>query len=55
MRECNLKKCYDEKHLLKELYKLYKLIIQEMQEMKWCEVCAQNLNIEANELKLPEI
>lgn len=23
--------------------------------MKWCEVCAQNLNIEANELKLNEV
>ena len=34
---------------------LYKEIIAEMQKMQWCDVCAQQLNTDANELKLAEL
>jgi hypothetical protein len=48
LKECDLKKCHDEKKTFKELYQLYKNMIAEMQKMSWCNVCSQGLNIEAN-------
>lgn len=55
LKECDLKKCYDEKENNKALYQLYKAMIAEMQQMSWCDICSQGLNIEANDLKIAEI
>ena len=30
-------------------------IMTEMRKMQWCEICSQTLNIDANDIKLPEI
>jgi hypothetical protein len=54
-RECDLKKCADEKKYSKELYLIYKNIISDMQQMSWCDTCVQGLNVEANDLKIAEV
>jgi hypothetical protein len=45
LKECDLKKCSDEKKYSKELYQAYKNVIAEMQQMSWCDTCSQGLNI----------
>jgi hypothetical protein len=55
IKECDLRKCFDEKKNSKDLYQIYKNIIAEMQQMSWCDTCSQGLNIEANDLKIAEL
>lgn len=55
LKECDLRKCYDEKNAYKELHQLYKDIMTEMRKMQWCDTCSQMLNIDANEIKINEL
>ncbi len=54
LKGCELKKCHEEKCVYQDLYLLYKEIIAQMQKTQWCDVCAQQLNTDANEVKLAE-
>jgi hypothetical protein len=54
MKDCDLRKCQEEKTVYKELQQLYKDIIAEMQRVQWCDICSQTLNTDANEIKLSE-
>jgi len=55
LKDCDLRKCNEEKKAYKELYQLYKQMIAEMQQMAWCNTCSANLNIDANDLKIGEV
>lgn len=54
-KKCDLYKCYEEKGALRELYQLNKIIIEDMKQMQWCEVCHTQTNANTLDLKMNEV
>lgn len=53
--ECKLYKCYNEKKIYEDLFKLYEDIINQIKKINLCDVCLGEENISVQKLGLSEL